>query len=155
MLPQLSAAIEEQRLKAVIIYKLSLFVSWPADDEELNICTFSKHDFNTIKETIGSQTRKGKSIHLNLVTMNDNIVGQCDILNLDNVPKKQISKILESIKKHPILTVGDGDSFARNGGIIGLFLEDEKVKFSINFKASRLAELKINSNLLKLAVAVY
>ena len=41
-----------------------------------------------------------------------------------------------------MLTVGQTDSFAHDGGIIGFCLEDGKVRFQINLTASQRAGIK-------------
>ncbi|AMO54828.1 transmembrane protein [Endozoicomonas montiporae CL-33] len=154
-LPIPSVAIEEQRLKAAITFKLTLFVSWPAKEKVLNLCTFSKYSFKSLKSTISHQISKGREIQVKLLGLDEDYSERCQILNLDNLSGSQITDILESIKKQPILTVGSGDSFAREGGMIGLYIDNNNVKFSINLHASRQAELNISSSLLKLAAKVY
>ena len=55
------------------------------------------------------------------------------------------------MKGAPVLTVGDGDGFARGGGMIGLFVEDGRMRFAINPNAAQRAGLRLSSQLLKLA----
>jgi len=50
-----------------------------------------------------------------------------------------------------MLTVGEGDDFPAAGGVIGLVIEDNKVRFDVNLEAAERAGLKISSKLLKLA----
>ena len=61
---------------------------------------------------------------------------------------------LDELKGAPVLTVGDGDDFARNGGMIGLFVEDGRMRFAINPDAAHRAGLRLSSQLLKLAKIV-
>lgn len=53
-----------------------------------------------------------------------------------------------------MLTVGDSEHFAEEGGMIGFFLEDNKVRFEINLGAAEQAKLKISARLLALAKTV-
>jgi hypothetical protein len=53
-----------------------------------------------------------------------------------------------------VLTVGESDWFIDSGGMIRLFLEGGKVRFEVNAGAAEQAQLKVSSQLLKLARAV-
>ena len=54
----------------------------------------------------------------------------------------------------PILTVGEMDHFAENGGAIGFCTEDNKIRFEVNLDAAGKAGLKISAKLLALAKTV-
>lgn len=75
----------------------------------------------------------------------------CHLLVIAGKDKKQRQALLNAVKDAPILTVGDSDDFTSTGGVIGLFLEDNKIRFDINLNAARRANLKISSRLLLLA----
>jgi hypothetical protein len=62
--------------------------------------------------------------------------------------------MLDEVKGAPILTVGDGDAFASGGGMIGLFVEDGRMRFAINTEAAHRAGLRFSSKLLNLAKIV-
>ena len=64
---------------------------------------------------------------------------------------ERLLQALEFIKGMSILSVGDSSDFVNNGGIIRLFIENNKVKFDINQFAANDNGLKINSRLLELA----
>jgi hypothetical protein len=59
--------------------------------------------------------------------------------------------VLDQLRGRPILTVSDADGFAEAGGMIGLFIEDSRVRFAINLGAAESAHLTISSRLLNLA----
>jgi hypothetical protein len=50
--------------------------------------------------------------------------------------------------------VGELEHFAEQGGMIGFFLEEKKVRFEINVGAAENARLKISAKLLALAKTV-
>ena len=53
-----------------------------------------------------------------------------------------------------MLTVGETDGFARQGGTIGFTMEGDRVRFEINTRAAQRAGLEISSRLLRLASRV-
>jgi hypothetical protein len=61
---------------------------------------------------------------------------------------------LGNLKGRPALTVGESEHFVQEGGKIGFFAEDNKVRFEINLTAAEHAQLKISARLLSLAKTV-
>lgn len=53
-----------------------------------------------------------------------------------------------------MLTIGEPDGFAAMGGCIGFVVGDERVQFEINPDAANRGDLKISSQLLRLAKIV-
>jgi hypothetical protein len=70
------------------------------------------------------------------------------------VPAASTDRFLASaseVAKRPVLTVGETREFLRRGGMIQLFLDNDKVRFSINQTAADSAGLQVSSRLLRLA----
>ena len=61
---------------------------------------------------------------------------------------------LEAARRFSVLSVGQSDRFASNGGVVNFFTVDQKLRFEINPKAASAAGLNISSRLLSLAVIV-
>jgi YfiR/HmsC-like len=59
--------------------------------------------------------------------------------------------ILGEVRGAPVLTVGDGDTFPRRGGIVGLIIEDGRMRFAINPDAAQRSGVRLSSKLLSLA----
>ena len=53
-----------------------------------------------------------------------------------------------------VLTVGDTADFASEGGIIGLRLDGERIRLSVNLTAAERAKVRISSRLLSLATII-
>jgi hypothetical protein len=66
----------------------------------------------------------------------------------------ELREILSGLRGRSILTVGDSKNFAAQGGMIGLLVENEGVRFEVNLGAANEAHLKISSKLLSLAKVV-
>jgi hypothetical protein len=50
-----------------------------------------------------------------------------------------------------LLTIGDGEDFARRGGVIALVRQDSRFQFDINLAAAERAGLRVDATLLGLA----
>jgi len=75
----------------------------------------------------------------------------CQILYVSSSEMPHLSDAIQMLKGVPVLTIGETPGFARNGGIINLILEDNKVRFEVNVAAAKDADLNISSRLLALA----
>jgi hypothetical protein len=58
------------------------------------------------------------------------------------------------LNRRGVLTVGDAADFARIGGMIGFYVENNKIRLQINARTAKEANLSISSKLLRLAAVV-
>jgi len=149
----------EYAVKTAMVYKITKFISWPDsafafDDSPLNICVAKGSSFaKPIKSLQGREVR-GHSIEI--VTFKDAgaIELQCQVLLVSRKEADQAGVLLLAVARKPVLTIGDSEGFAEQGGIIGLELEQSRVNFAINIDASQQVGLGINAQLLQLAKLV-
>ena len=66
---------------------------------------------------------------------------------------KDVAKILAGLPPG-VLTVGEGDRFAREGGMIALVVDNRRVRFDINPAAAQNGGLKLSSRLLNVARSI-
>jgi len=78
-------------------------------------------------------------------------IKSCHVAFIAASEERRIPELLRAAAKAPVLTVGDSDGFAEGGGMIGLINADNRVQFEINNDAAQRANLKIGSQLLRLA----
>jgi uncharacterized protein DUF4154 len=67
---------------------------------------------------------------------------------------KKLHHIFDAAAEAGVLTIGEGEGFATKGGVIGLLVEDRKVRFDVDTTAAQLAGLRISSKLLALTRAI-
>lgn len=79
----------------------------------------------------------------------------CQIVFVAKSEQGNVSAILASLEGTSILTVGESEGFAKQGGVIGLVMEGDKVRSEINTSAARRAGLGIDLRLLKFASRVF
>lgn len=145
----------EQAVKAAFVFNFAKFTEWPAEifaspETPFTLCVLGEESFNALRDS-----SVGKQIHGRVLRVHDKVnsesVGDCQILfisALENMSDKELSALLSA--RH-VLTVSDRENFAAVGGIIGLFTEGGQIKFEINLQAAGRADLKLGSQLLRLA----
>src|SRR5207249_10352182 len=74
----------------------------------------------------------------------------CHILFITSSEKNFLPQTLKPFRGASVLTVGETDSFAREGGIITFVDSENSVQLEINLAAAEQARLKISSKLLSL-----
>jgi hypothetical protein len=62
---------------------------------------------------------------------------------------------LRALSGAPILTIGAGIGFLDRGGVIGLIMRDERLRFELNIKAAERSGLKVSAKLQQLAFKTY
>jgi len=149
----------EYQVKAAFLFHFAQFVDWPADtfkdaSSPITYCTLGGDPFRGALDA----TLSGKSIGEHPLRVQHFKQAQeargCQVLFIGTAGQKFISDSLTSVNGNPILTVGETEHFAQDGGVIGFTLADNKVRFEINLDAAEHARLKISSKLLVLAKTV-
>jgi uncharacterized protein DUF4154 len=149
----------EYQVKAAFLFHFAQFVDWPPEafkgaDSPITYCTAGGDPFEGgLDESLKGKTIGGRPVRVLHFKEAGESQG-CQILFLGIADKKVVSATLGKLNGSPVLTVGESEHFAQAGGMIGFFLEDNKVRFEINVEAAEDAKLKISARLLALAKTV-
>ena len=151
--------IDEYQVKAAFLYNFAKFVEWPAltfktDKDPLRICVLGQNPFgNALVETVGGKTVVGRPFSVSDIS--DVSQGaNCQILFIGSSERKSLRAIFAELRTMGVLTVGETEEFATQGGIVNFRLEDGRVRLEINIEAAGQAKLRISSKVLNLAQIV-
>ena len=153
------SAASEYQVKAAFLFHFAQFVEWPPEtlkdtDSPMTYCTIGDDPFHgALEQSLSGKTVRARPLRVQHLTELQEI-GGCQVLFIGAVGKKRLNEALESASGSPILTVGETEHFAKDGGIIGIFLEQDKIRFEINLDAAGRAKLKFSAKLLALAKTV-
>jgi len=145
----------EDQIKAGYLFNFAKFVEWPASapGDSLSVCFVgaegiqSAFEMNLDDKRVGAHRMTVRSVR------ESDAVDGCHVLYLDGkLPAPLFASFGSS--SLPILTVSDAQDFTRNGGIISLYTEKNRLRFIINIQNASRAKLHISSSLLQLASAV-
>jgi len=143
-------------VQAVYLFDFAKFVRWPEGQEHstLTICVAGQKGY------AGSLTRlaKGEQIDarplaVRVVQTAADVAG-CGILFVDVSAKDQEAAMLTATAGKPVLTVSDIPGFLDSGGMIQFVVIDQRVRFSVDLRATTRSGLGLSSELLKVAVKV-
>jgi hypothetical protein len=153
------SSLTKYQVEALFLFNFAKYVDWPAG-------AFTNAAAPIIIEVLGTDpfgddlqhTVEGKAIngHPFVIKHLDSISGlsSCQILFISDSEASKVVEILDKVGPLPILTVGEGELFARNGGIIHFLLKNGNVRLEIDLAAAKKAGLTISSRLLAVADVV-
>jgi YfiR/HmsC-like len=153
------SSASEYHVKAAFLFHFVQLVEWPAGSlgNEINpitVCTVGDDPFHgDLEATLAGQSVGARPFRVRHLQPTQDFLG-CQVLFVGKHDAARLGRLLLDLKNGPILTVGESDDFAQQGGMIGFLLVDNKVRFEINLEAAERAKLKISSRLLLLAKSV-
>lgn len=152
-LPQ--PAPTEYQVKAAFLYNFVKFVEWPAPALPLNspvsLCVLGPDPFGgDLESTVEGRVLNGQPLRIRRSERLEDLAA-CHVLFISSSERAGLASVLAALKEASVLTVGETDGFATQGGMIRLTLEENKVRFEINVHAAERARLRISSQLLRLA----
>jgi hypothetical protein len=159
-----SNASLEYKVKAAFLYNFLKFVEWPADQgvettAPITVGIVCNDEHANSFDEIATRKVKDRSIIIKKfadVTTPEAKAGlaKCQLIYV-TASLRDISKdIIALTRKQPVLVVGESEGFIEAGGIINFVMQDNKVCFEINADSADEANLKIASQLLRLAKRV-
>jgi hypothetical protein len=151
-------SFSEYGVKAAFLYSLPSFVDWPepvpAEPEApITVCVIGEDPFGASLDFFEGKPVKGRPLHIVKLAAQARPVG-CAILFISKSAAGDTRRILASIAKTPVLTVGDVRGFTREGGVVALLAAKGQVHLEINLMAAQAAGLSISSKLLRMAHVV-
>jgi hypothetical protein len=157
--PRVRAAdgLLEYQVKAAFLLNFTKFIEWPPSafelpDSPIAICILGEDPFGSSLEQVvsGEVVNQRKVVVRRIKRIPE--PKACQVLFWEK-PDRDASKALTALGPG-VLTVGEGDSFVRDGGIISLVIENRRVQFDVNQQAAESARLKLSSKLLSAARSV-
>jgi hypothetical protein len=141
----------EEEVKAAFLLNFLRFVEWTAARPEagptFSICIAGADPFGgALRKAVAGEQIEGRPIVIQFVRRWQNgcrafFVGAVDV---DPAP------LLAGVDPG-VLTVGEGTSFLRDGGMIAFIMENRRVRFDVNLQAAQRGSVRLRSQLLDVA----
>jgi hypothetical protein len=151
----------EYKIKAGYLYNFTKFITWPkVNSTTFNLCILGTDPFGTFIDPLEKKSAFTRSIRIFRLDEADflsssNPKADCHILyvslSISNNQKTVFEKIQANQNKGETLVVGESETFAAEGGMIGFINKDGKIKLQINQQSVKQTGLKISAKLLEIA----
>ena len=155
--PAMAAPVPEYEMKAAYLYNFATLTDWPANiatNKSIKLCVLGNDSFGGALEKLTRNSTGGLRITLSYLA-NINEAHSCQMLFIDASEVKQVTEIINQLEKSPVLTVTDNHELFRAGAMIGLFLDNKRLMFDIDYGRAQNAQLNISSKLLRVARTVH
>ena len=147
---------DEATVKAAFLFNFAKFTEWAAlpAGEPVVLCVVGDSAvMAALGDAVKGQQAAGR--RLDVTRPRDGAAWpSCQVLFIAGTEVGRSSIALDRLRERPVLTVSDGNAFARTGGIIEFYREGDRMRFAINAVAAERAGLRISSRLLGLAKIV-
>jgi hypothetical protein len=152
-----SASVGEYQVKAAFLYHFAKFVEWPPAkrDTALVVGVLGNDPFGPILDSMfADKTLNAQRFQIRRVA--DAAEAQrCHIVFVSIEDPVELTEAMRTLSGSAVLTVGETKNFAALGGMIYLFVEENKIRFNINLGAARRSHIAISAQLLRLARSVH
>lgn len=149
----------EYQLKAVFLYSFTKYVRWPdrgaeEREEPLHLCVLGRDPFGALlDDAIAGETVRGRPLAARRLSSVEGADG-CHVLFVSRSASTGLTEVLAALDGKSVLTVGESERFAEDGGIIAMTEQANRIGIVINRGAAKRAGLTISSQLLKLGKIV-
>jgi len=148
--------VDEYELKAAFLGKFVKYVTWPAERlgakrEPVVIAVLGRDPFGRkLDEALEGLRLDGRPVQVRrLETLKD--VPAAHLLFVPQRESEHLGEVLAATRAAGVLVVGESPAFAASGGVIGFYLDKEKLRFEVNLEAARRANVRLSADLLKVA----
>lgn len=143
------------RIKAAFLYHFAQFSTWPEevfDDAAapIRLCILGKDPFGEALKQLQGKTVHNRPLAIHHLPAGASARG-CHLVFIGPMPKQMLQASLRQLQNQPVLTVGEGEDFLKQGGMVRLVEEKNRIQFEINITAARRAGLQLSARLLRLA----
>ncbi len=154
------AELSSQQLKALYLFNFAKFTKWPKSKPKpsapgIIIGIVGKIDFSEMIPLIDGKKVGQKSVTVKVFNTLDESLDQCHILFIGEL-EEGLSDVVEKLTGKAVLSVSEMKNFARRGGMVEMYLQEnilgkQRLVFDINLSSLRKERLTMNSRVLKLA----
>jgi hypothetical protein len=144
----------EAAVKAGFLFNFVKFTQWPnakeGDRSPLLICTVDPSPLDGQLVMLQGRAVGTRSIEVR-VQVPASEWRSCQVLFFSGLDTSRVESTLRGLGNAPILTIGDVPGFVQVNGMIGMRLDDNRVRFDVHLGAAQRAGLQLNSQMVQLA----
>jgi len=145
---------DPRSLIAALNYNFAKYADWPgeAHAESIDLCYFTDSFKNSFTE-LHDKAIFDKPVSTRQINDVEQ-TGRCHLVYIDRSERRILQRLFVYLRDKPVLTVSDIAGFVDDGGMIEIIQRDNKFRFKVNMSKMQSSNLKMSSQVLKLAVEV-
>jgi hypothetical protein len=155
----MAKAFEESQVKAVFLFNLTKFIVWPdggrrrGDKVDFVIGIIGEDPFEGhLEKVFQNETFKGRHIVIRRYNSQEHLAWpELDLVFIGAEFNRWVPEFRRQARAFGVLTVGDVEGFCLAGGMINLLTIDDRVRIEVNVEETRMSDLAVSAQVLKLA----
>ena len=147
----------EYHLKAAFLRYVAKFVEWPESaipESEVNICVLGQIPSFKGLRSINGKVVNDREIKVSKINDYKDADGNCQLMFIAKTENEQMQEIIDYYREKPVLTFGDMQDFAKNGGSMNFYIMNNRLAIMINPPSMDDSSLKISPRMLRLVTVV-
>lgn len=138
------------QVKAAFLFTFIKFVQWPAAEAPLVIGVAGDNELAvTLARAVAGRTVDGRAVEVRKLGSHADPDGY-HVLHLGGLDDDAAAALLARVRG-PVLTVGETVRFLRDGGMVRIFIDDQRLRFQVNRGRADQVGVKISAQALSLA----
>jgi hypothetical protein len=157
--PQSSPAPSQSEISAAFVFNFAKFTEWPPQAfsdsaAPLTVCFLGAEDVRSAFQNISTgKPVNGRSVLVREVKPSGD-VHDCQIVYIDWPNEVLRAGVIKNARQCSALVIGTSGDFLARGGMIKLFVENNRMRFDVNVGATGRIKIHLSSKLLALARSV-
>ncbi|HZX32509.1 MAG TPA: YfiR family protein [Rhodocyclaceae bacterium] len=148
--------VSEAAVKAAFVYNFAKFIEWPPEvlaqpQDPIRVCLYGNPDpFLAALIGIDGKQAQNHPVRVQRVARPAEFAG-CHMVVIGESESRHLAETVRTALDQGSLILGEIEGFTDAGGTIGLGVDNDRVAFDVNLEAARRANIKLSSQVLKLA----
>ena len=143
--------VDEQTARAAALFNVAKFVEWSSESTPFVIAVAANDSFEDVLMGLARTTRlHDREIQVRHLEPTEERC-LCQLLFVSAEEDRRARALLHHARGNSVLTIGETTAFLREGGIVRLFRDDNRLRLQISTKNMESSGLRISSRLLSLA----
>jgi hypothetical protein len=154
----------EYILKAGFLYNFTQFIEWPEETASLSdtlyapfdfsICVIGRDPFGNLLEVLAKNLKnEGRPMNVLRLGLKDPWY-DCHILFVPKEENSLMEKILKKVANSPVLVISEAPSQGERKPAINFLIKNDTIQFTLNKEAIKRSGLRVDSELLDIALEV-
>ena len=149
--------VDENEVKAAVIYNLLLFVHWPpqaSPPATFRFCVLGDGALTTALRRHDRKSVGGQTLEIHRAGTAPEEFDRCVAVMVEEGSPGSLMRLGVMARNRPLLVIAEGQGAVERGAMIGLHTDGGRVTFDINHGAMKRSGLAPSSKILRLARTV-
>lgn len=154
---QYSPEAREYHLKAAFLRYVAKFIEWPSgviNQDKINICILGQVPYFEGINSINGKVIDNRTLVIKKLLDVKDAAGTCQIIFVTKTETDNISQIIQAVGNIPVLSFGDMEKFAEEGGNMNFYIANNRLAIAANLASIDKSSLKVNPEMLKLITII-